>query len=467
MPPPWSNKFILMMMKKYWLLIFYSSIASVAFCQQNYWQQEVNYKIDVTLNDKAHSIKGNINIEYINNSPDTLSFIWFHLWPNAYKNDNTALNKQMSGDKESVKKRKKLDKGYIDSLNFMSAGSPMRIEPDPDFIDVIKLWLLAPLPPGKRISISTPFFVKIPGYFSRLGHVGNSYMISQWYPKPAVYDSKGWHPIPYLDQGEFYSEFGSYDVSVTLPASYIVGATGILQTEPEKAAYITTGDQNHRLHNLNQAKHESYKPYKTGNKTLSWHAEKVHDFAWFADKNFVIDHDTLALESGRIIDVYSFAQPKSNGTWNKATEFIEDAVKHYSNWIGEYPYPVVNAVEGPKNDFSGGMEYPMVTIITSPDKSEAETDGVITHEVGHNWFYATLGTNERDHPWMDEGLNTYYQFRYEAYKYRMNSVFGNAIPEAVTRLSADKFMERVYGALLAMKLKEPIETKSVDFKDKQ
>jgi hypothetical protein len=434
-----------------------------SLAQTEYWQQEVNYKISVTLNDKTNSLKGNISFEYINHSPDTLSFIFIHLWPNAYKNETTALAAQLLADKENKQKLNNAQRGFIDSLMFTVDGNPVALESDAQNIDVVKLNLSSPLLPGKTIMIATPFYVKFPSYFSRSGYDQQQYMVCQWYPKPAVYDRKGWHAFPYLDQGEFYSEFGSFKVSITVPSAYVVGATGTLQTQDELARYKAIGAQNYK----NKKGVSNYKPVNQGEaKTLEFAAQNVHDFAWFADKDFIIQYDTLTLPSGSLVDVFSYYQPNGNKEWNNSVSFIEDAVTRYSNWIGEYPYPTVAAVEGPKNLSSGGMEYPMITLITSPDAKKEGLDAVIAHEVGHNWFYGVLASNEREHPWMDEGLNTYFQFRYEAEKYRSNSVFGSSLPEEVKKLEADEFLARIMYALNSLPAKPAIETHSTSFTNK-
>ncbi|MBC7828386.1 MAG: M1 family metallopeptidase [Chitinophagaceae bacterium] len=449
-------------MRKLFVLIA-CCFSLVGFAQTNYWQQEVNYTIAVSLNDKSHSLNGNVSMEYINHSPDTLSFIYFHLWPNAYKNETTALATQLNSDKENKKKLNNAQRGFIDSLHFKVNGQVVLVEKDPQYIDVIKLSLASPLLPGQSINIATPFYVKLPSYFSRSGYDEQQYMVCQWYPKPAVYDRKGWHAFPYLDQGEFYSEFGTFKVSITVPSAYIIGATGILRTESELVQYKTIGAENYK----NRKAVSNYKPADPkSTKTLEYFAEKVHDFAWFADKDFVIQYDTLQLASGRMVDVFSYYQPNGNKEWNNSVNFIEDAVTRYSDWIGEYPYPTVAAVEGPKNLSSGGMEYPMITLITSPDAQKEGLDAVITHEVGHNWFYGILASNEREHPWMDEGLNTYFQFRYEAEKYRSNSVFGSNLPEEVKKLSADEFLARIMFAMNSLPAKLPIQTHSTAFTNK-
>lgn len=286
-------------------------------------------------------------------------------------------------------------------------------------------------------------------------------MITQWYPKPAVYDQHGWHEMPYLDQGEFYSEFGSFKVQITLPSAYVVGATGVLQTNTELEQYKKIGQHNHQPDATSMQRYRS--PHPGALKTLDYFADSVHDFAWFADKNLSIDYDTLALPSGRTISVFSYYRPGGNRQWRNSVSFIKDAVLKYSTWIGEYAYPVISAVEGPGNNSSGGMEYPMITLITSPNAGREELDGVIAHEVGHNWFYGMLGSNEREQPWMDEGINTFYEFRYEAEKYRSNTMLGSMIPDDKKHLGIDSFQDAIYHIFNQLSTTEPIETPATAF----
>jgi Peptidase family M1 domain len=452
--------------KKILLTLSANCLLLIANCQlNNYWQQQVNYTIDVTLNDNNHTLKGNLSLVYTNNSPDKLDYIWFHLWPNAYKNETTAYAKQIFRDEEGKKRWKEMtDKGSIEGLDFIVNGEKAKAETDHDNPDIMKVFLPKTLQPGGKVTITTPFLVKIPTYSSRSGHIDQSYMICQWYPKPAVYDRKGWHPIPYLDQGEFYSEFGNFDVSITLPSSYVVGATGTLQNQDELNIYKELGKKNINI----DSNLVRYTPIvTTPTKTLQYKGGNIHDFAWFADKDFIIRYDTAQLGSGTIIDVFTYASVIGNKNWAKSVSYVEDAIRHYSNWIGEYPYPVAQAVEGPKNLMSGGMEYPMITLITSPNAKEPELDGVIAHEVGHNWFYGILASNERDHAWMDEGINTFFQFRYEAEKYRANSVFGDDIPAEVKAKSLPDFLGTLYKVMSQIPMEGAIETPSADFENKE
>ncbi len=213
-------------------MIFCVTVSCMA---QKYWQQQLHYTIDVSLNDADHSLTGFIQIDYLNNSPDTLSFIWFHLYPNAYKNDQTAFSDQQleNGSTEFYFSKEK-DRGYINQLNFEVNGITAITEEQQIYIDVIKVYLPEPLAPNALAKITTPFHVQLPYHFSRSGHDGQTYQVTQWFPKPAVYDALGWHPMPYLDQGEFYGEFGNWEVKITLPENYIVAASGKGTNEEEE-----------------------------------------------------------------------------------------------------------------------------------------------------------------------------------------------------------------------------------------
>ncbi len=414
-------------------LLFFVSFF-VCKAQTPYWQQQVNYKLTVQLNDTDHSLNGFAKIEYINHSPDTLQFIWFHLWPNAYRTDKTAFSDQLlENGRTDFYFSSKEDRGYINRLDFRVNSIAARTEDHPQHIDIIKVLLPQPLPPGSKTEITTPFHVKLPKNFSRGGHTGQSYQVTQWYPKPAVYDRNGWHPHPYLDQGEFYSDFGNYEVQITLPKSYVV----LSSAPPEDETEIKWMLQNRPppVEKKVKAAYGSAQPKKTTvptttlpeeTKTLQFRQGNIHDFAWFADRNFLVQHDTLQLPSLRIIDIYTAHLPGSSNVWKSSTRMLKDAVRHRSNLVGEYPYSYISAVEA-KMGFAGGMEYPCITAIT-PAASEEDLESVLEHEAGHNWFQGILATNERVVPWMDEGINTYYgeRFKKEASRYPQNAAVQNS-----------------------------------------
>ncbi|HMK26535.1 MAG TPA: M1 family metallopeptidase [Chitinophagaceae bacterium] len=463
-------------MRKFFLLLLSYLLLATSHSQQNYWQQQVNYTIDVTLNDKDHTLDAFEKIEYINNSPDTLRFIWFHLWPNAYKNDKTAYTDQtLENGSTKFYFSDKEQKGYINRLDFKVNNITATVEDHPQHIDIVKLVLPAPLPPGQKIIISTPFHVRLPYNFSRGGHDGQSYQATQWYPKPAVYDKYGWHPMPYLDQGEFYSEFGSFDVSITVPGNYVVAATGELQnTEekewlktrssfswtPVKGKDLPTGQAGKNSSGQIKSTLQLFPESSKENKTLKYKQANVHDFAWFADKRFIVNYDTCRLASGKVIDVFTYYTTQQNKAWDNSVKYAKDAVRHYSSLVGEYPYNIVQVVQGPES-FGGGMEYPTITVI-SPTGNPKELDITIAHEIGHNWFYGILASNEREHPWMDEGINSYYDAKYRLSKYGKQPQQERILFEskAATKtdqpieLPSEKFSEANYGLVAYYKTAE-------------
>ncbi|HRO70392.1 MAG TPA: M1 family peptidase, partial [Chitinophagaceae bacterium] len=323
-------------MKKLLAALVFPCILQNAFCQpENYWQQEVNYNITVSLNDREHTLTGFEKIEYTNHSPDTLHFIWFHIWPNAYKNDKTAFSDQLleNGNTDFYFSDKE-EKGYINRLDFKVDDITAEMEDHPQHIDIIKLVLPSPLAPGKTIKITTPFHVKLPYNFSRGGHDGESYQVTQWYPKPAVYDQNGWHEMPYLDQGEFYSEFGNFDVTITVPDNYVVAATGVLQNEEEiewlkKRASFEWEPVKKRIKKGGTTKTiiQEFPVSSNGIKILRYKQDRVHDFAWFADKRFIVSQDTCQLPSGKVVEVYSYYTSAEKKYWEKSVGFAKDAIR--------------------------------------------------------------------------------------------------------------------------------------------
>jgi hypothetical protein len=424
-------------LKKLLLLIFPVLFFFGGFCQPNsYWQQQVDQAIRVTLNDADKTLDGFVQMNYRNNSPDTLRYIWIHCWPNAYKNDRTAFSDQLlENGRTDFYFSEEEQRGYINRLDFKVNAELAETEDHPRHQDIIKLLLPQPLAPGSTALIETPFHVKLPQNFSRSGYVKGAYQLTQWYPKPAVYDKTGWHEMPYLDQGEFYSEFGNYDVTITVPDEFIVAATGILQKETNQ----------------------------NGAHTLYYRQQNVHDFAWFADKDFIVKKDTVQLTS-KTVSIAAYYHEKSSKVWENSMDYIKNAVRTKSEWLGEYPYDVVSVVE---KDMPGadGMEYPTITLLSSPP-TEKILDYLINHEVGHNWFYGILASNERQHPWMDEGMNTYYDNRYTLRQY---GTAGFDVSDRSNAFTAKRLPDDLSGVLLqtavATKKDQPIETPAEQFSE--
>jgi len=453
-----------------------SSFFLVAFgfsFSQNYWQQRVDYRINVRLNDENHTLSANIEFDYQNNSPQTLDKIYVHLWPNAYRNHKTALGKQLYKTGENILRfGKEEDKGNIDSLDFKVNGEKVTWEYDPQHIDIAILKLAKGLAPGQKITVSTPFKVKIPsGKISRLGHIDQSYQITQWYPKPAVYDKNGWNAIPYLTQGEFYSEYGSFDVKITLPKNYVIGATGDLQTAEEieflnqKAKETEKKIPDFLIEKQGRGGKTAFPASDKTFKTVHFTQDNVHDFAWFADKRYAVLKGEVELpHSKRKVTSWAMFVPHNTIYWQHAIEYLNDGTYYYSLWNGDYPYNHVTAVDGTISA-GGGMEYPTITVIGNASSKE-ELEVVIVHEVGHNWFYGILGSNERCHGWMDEGLNTLNEVRYMQTKYPNNTRFSDMVLNGrfhLNDLDHKDMGDISYRAIALLGADQPIETHSADF----
>ncbi len=451
-------------MYKFLICLFLLS-ANLISAQEAYFQQEVNYKIDVTLNDTTHTLDGQIEMEYINHSPDELDEIYIHLWANAFKNRSTAFAKQkinQGSSKFFFAKDKQL--GRYRALDFKINGVTTNWSYHPKHPDIAILSLPVPLKSGERLTITTPLNLKIPASFSRLGHVGQSYQMTQWYPKPAVYDKDGWHPMPYVDMGEFYSEFGHFDVKITLPKNYVVGATGELQNESEKQFLQQRVAETKRLlaeldDDALKAMKDTFPPSSPTVKTLHYTAENVHDFAWFADKRFYVQNSEVILPSGKKVDTWAMFNNAEAWLWRKGIFYVDRSVEFYSKHVGEYPYPQATALQSALSA-GGGMEYPMITVIGLMGNAQS-LDEVITHEVGHNWFYGILAFDEREHPWLDEGINSYYDHRYTEQYYRgSNAQF---LPDFVMKGSDMTLLELAYLYQARRNLDQAPETHSEEF----
>lgn len=407
-------------MKKSLFFVLTLLVNNFLFAQSPYFQQEVNYKISVSLDDVSHFLHGNIEIEYHNHSPHTLEELYILTMPNAYQKGTALYDQLLISGRVAALLDDPVNRGFCDSLAFMQNGTILRFENFNNQLDVQRLTLHTPILPGEKTVITTPFRVKIPNAkLSRLGHVGQDYMITQWYPKPAVYDRNGWHPYPYLTQGEFYSEFGSFDVSISLPENYFIGATGMMQNEEEwqRIAEREAATKNGEFDGETPASSPKFK-------TLQYQQNNIHDFAFFASKSFYIETKDFLIGE-RSVKAMAMYQKANKKIWeSKGVDYIINATQFYSKEVGDYPYDFVTAVDG-TIAAGGGMEYPMVTVIGSMGSGKM-LDKVIAHEVGHNWFYGILGSDERRYPFMDEGMNSHVESMYMLHYYPGENLLGDA-----------------------------------------
>ncbi|MEC7653364.1 MAG: M1 family metallopeptidase [Bacteroidota bacterium] len=449
---------------------------------QAYFQQRVDHEIKVELDDVNHELNAEIKTIYTNNSPEALGEIWMHLWPNAYSSGKTALARQQYRNGNLLlyyAYGKAL--GGISDLDFKVNGDAVQWEFDLENPDIAVIHLNSLLQPGESLEIHTPFKVRIPsGKISRMGHIGQSYQITQWYPKPAVYDRDGWHVMPYLDQGEFYSEYGIFDVYLTIPENYTVGATGDMPKgdfdNDTEIARLNELDKNTRHYFENQdefpgsKKSTKFPESSDISKTLHYHQENVHDFAWFADKRYKVLKDSVQLpHSGRYVVTWAMFTENEQDLWRKSPDYLNKSIYCYSLWNGDYPYNHVTAVDGTISA-GGGMEYPNVTVI-GESGTDFALNTVIAHEVGHNWFYGILGSNERENAWMDEGLNSFNETRYlmEYYEGKDLGLVKNNVPSKLaTKLGLEEFEYRWIDELsylfpARLGIDQPLQCHSDDF----
>ena len=389
-------------MKKpvHYILTFLVSIiiiASVPCFGNDVWQQFVHYKILAKLDTSTRSIDGIQNLIYQNNSPDTLAELYFHLYPNAYQPGSIMAKELKAASFELIRAKEDLALLHIDSLFILKHSSEARRIHTDTFIDdtILKIALEQPLLPGQQLSIWLNFSTKIPRVnplIDKGGYRGDHYEISQWYPKICVYDHNGWNAMPYHWLGEYYGEFGTFDVTLDVPASFIVGATGeVVSGDPgwEMARVDSTGqtDENKSAQRLDAEQ-------DTVRRIVTFHAENVHDFIWVASPDFLYE-----IGNYKNIPIHILYQKTSQKNWRNAA--LNDA-RRILAWleqlIGEYPYPVLSICQG---IIKGGMEYPTLTILGHYNIL------LLQHEITHMYFYGALANNEQTEGWLDEGITTY------------------------------------------------------------
>jgi len=373
-----------------------------------YWQQRADYTLQATLDTGSNVLRGRGRIYYVNRSPETLSYAWVQLDQNLFApgSVSTVLNQpplkfaggvvfDFSG------------KGFVGGITIDRFAVGTQQLKTKVFGTMMRVELPRPLGPDLSVTFDIAWHFPVPPYGGgRMGRVGSRfYELGQWYPRMAVYDdAHGWNTLPYLGAGEFYLEFGDFDVSLTVPAGFQVAATGMLanptvvRTAQERArlakAFETPG-QTVPIITRQEAVANATKKV-AGTRTWRFTASGARDFAWAAGPDLRWDASTW---SGILVQTFYHA---SATPWEEANNMVRFALRHFSSALGQYPWPQVSAVEG----LIEGMEYPMVIYCPSLQKREDQY-WVLMHELGHQWFPMQVGSDERRYPWMDEGFNTF------------------------------------------------------------
>jgi uncharacterized cupredoxin-like copper-binding protein len=393
-------------MKKILFILFFGITNSGLFAQSNgYWQQHVDYKMEVAMDVKTYQYKGKQELVYTNNSSDTLHRVFYHLFNNAFQPgsemdkrlqaikdpDGRMVTKTKVGDKEikesRIAKLQPNEIGYLHVSNFKQDGVSAEAK---EVETILEVTLAKPILPGKSTTFTLDFEGQVPVQIRRSGRnnkEGVELSMAQWYPKMAEFDFEGWHADPYIAR-EFHGVWGNFDVKINIDKNYLLGGTGYLQNGNEigfnyqdKNVVVTV-------------------PKKQ--KTLTWHfiAPNVHDFTWAADKNYL--HDVVPTNFGTTLHFIYKNNPKIIENWKQAQPKTVQLMEFYNKIVGNYPYDQYSVIQGG----DGGMEYAMCTLILGEGTFEGLV-GVIAHEMGHSWFQHILASNESKHPWMDEGFTSF------------------------------------------------------------
>jgi hypothetical protein len=407
--------------------------------QDGYWQQEVQYKMDIDFDADQHTFTGNQVLTYTNNSPDTLHRVFYHLYFNAFRpgsmmdvRSRTIVDPDPRID-DRINNLQPSEIGFHNIEKLMQDGKKVAFSVEGT---VAEVKLAQPLLPGKSTTFEMKFNSQVPIQIRRSGRnneEGVDYTMTQWYPKLAEYDRDGWHSEPYVSR-EFHGVFGTFEVEITIDSKYTLTGTGVVQNPQEVGhGYAETTPTFEKT-------------------TWKFKAENVHDFAWAADPEY--NHLTTTLTSGTELHFFHRNDSMINENWSRLVPFTEQLFNIMNDQFGEYPYQQFSVIQGG----DGGMEYPMCTMITGTG-SFGGLVSVTVHEAIHNWYYGVLASNEQKFPWMDEGFTTYAQNlvldslfkrnRLNPHQRSMQSYIGNALSGNEEPLStgADHYeTNRAYGS---------------------
>ena len=355
-----------------------------------YWQQHVNYQMEIDMNVETYQYKGKQVLVYTNNSPDALNRVFYHLYFNAFQpgsemdiRSRTILDPDRRV-KDRISNLKPNEIGYIKVNSLLQDGKVISYETVGTILEVT---LNNPIQPGTSVTFTMDFEAQVPVQIRRSGRnnkEGIALSMTQWYPKMAEYDFEGWHADPYIAH-EFHGVWGDFDVKIAIDKDYTIGGTGYLQN-PNKIGHG----------------YEAKKVKQTKVDKLIWHffAPNVHDFTWAADTDYI--HDKLQVPNGPMLHFFYKTNLEIKKNWKDLQSKTVELMQYYSKHIGKYPYKQYSVIQGG----DGGMEYAMCTLITG-NRSLGSLIGVTAHEMAHTWFQFLLATNEAKHEWMDEGFTSY------------------------------------------------------------
>jgi hypothetical protein len=401
-----------------------------------YWQQRADYRIDATLDPSRNELRGRETIHYVNRSPDRLTYLWLFVEQNICTPG--SITSQLD-QPPLVFLGSTFDfscKGFEGGLTLEHVRIGTRTVPTTVMGTTMRIELPRPLAPGAFLDLDIGWRFTVPDYGAgRMGHDGTLFELGQWYPRLVVYDDvRGWNHDPYIGGGEFYLEYGRFTVALTVPAEYVVGATGVL-LNPEQ---VLTPTQRARLARArhssaavavitaDEAGHpERTRPRAGGTLTWRFSADSVRDFAFGASPDF--RWDASAYRRTLVHTLYRPSAPE----WEEANKMVRDAIEYYSEQWYPYPYPHITSIEG----LIEGMEYPMITFCPRAPSRE-ERQWVLAHELGHQWVPMVVGSNERLYPWMDEGFNTFIDLA-NAARYFTGTPYGDSIEVHPLHLYAD------------------------------
>jgi Peptidase family M1 domain len=389
-----------MMIKYSTALLF--TILFLQNTQAQYWQQRVKYAMDINMNVETNRFTGKQKLEYWNNSPDTLTRVFYHLYFNAFQPNSmmdTRSRRQGSIQvgrgqdwdprvKDRIINLKPDEIGYQKILSLKMNGKAQQYTM---LETILEVQLDKPILPKTKVVFDMDFEAQVPLQVRRSGRDNPTskvrYSMSQWYPKLCEYDKEGWHPTPYIAR-EFYGVWGDFDVKITIDKKYILGASGYLQNANQIGYGYETPD---------------YKVVQPAGDKLTWHfvAPNVHDFMWAADPEFI--HKTRKVRDSLTLHLLYKPTNVAAAQWEKILDDAEKALPFIEKTFGGYPYKQYSFIHGG----DGGMEYPMATLLITP--------GAWLHEWLHAWYYGMLGTNESLYSWMDEGFTSYADERVSAF----------------------------------------------------